>query len=943
MQVRLLGPVDVVVDGQPRLIGGRRRTGLLAVLALAAGEVVSAEWLSEAVWGGGSPPRDNTLHSHISALRRVLGKDAIVAHPPGYVLSLGADGTDVQAAERLLRQGAAAAEPAQAVADLRAALALWRGEPLTGVADLSGLSGQAGRLEGLRAQIRRALVEARLAAGEHHQLTGELEQMVTADPLDEQLHAQLMLALYRAGRQADALAAYDRIRQALAADLGIDPGHALRDLHTAILRQDQSLTAPAPPAAAPAVTSAAAASPVPAQLPLTVPGFTGRAAELARLDALLPPGDRAGTTSPAAPVAVTVISGTPGVGKTALAVHWAHRITHRFPDGQLCADLRGYGPAGTAVSPSEALHGFLLALGVPPERIPADLDARTALYRTRLAGRRVLIVLDNARDPAQVRPLLPGTPGCLAVITSRQQLTPLVVTEDARPLALDLMTDAEARDLLAARLGRQRASAEPGAVDEIIASCARLPLALAIAAARAAGRPGFTLAELAAELRDAQPGLDALEADDPATDPRAVFSWSYHALAQPAARLFRLLSLAPGPDITAPAAASLAALPQRQARRLLADLATAHLLTEHAPRRYTSHDLLRAYARELAASHDGDDILDAALDRVLGHYLHTSHTAATLIEPGAGPIAMEPLPPGASPVPLAAAAAARDWFTAEAAALLAAVRLAADAGRVTYAWQLAQNLTAFLVRRGRWDDIAQAQGTALEAARRAGDSAGEANALHSLAVGYIWSGRTGDAAPLSGQALRLFESIGDHIGQARSHGSLGWLADNAGRLDEAMHHTEQAIRLYRAAGYRPGEAVCLNDIGWHHAKLGDYERALTCCEQALEALRETGGGGWEANILDSLGYIHHQLGNRDSSIACYQRALGIFRDLGDRLEEAEALSHLGDVLHGSGDTEAARRDWLEALHIYDEIDHPDADEIRAKLQPPGAQPESSSA
>ena len=939
MQVRLLGPVDVVVDGQPRLIGGRRRTGLLAVLALAAGEVVSAEWLSEAVWGGGSPPRDNTLHSHISALRRVLGKDVIVAHPPGYVLNLGADGTDVQAAERLLRQGTAAADPTQAVADLRAALALWRGEPLTGVADLPGLSGQPGRLERLRAQIRRALIEARLAAGEHHQLTGELEQMVTADPLDEQLHAELMLALYRAGRQADALAAYDRIRQTLAADLGIDPGHALRDLQAAILRQDQSLTAPA----ATAATSAATASPVPAQLPLAVPGFTGRAAELARLDALLPPGDRAGATSPAAPVAVTVISGTPGVGKTALAVHWAHRITHRFPDGQLHADLRGYGPAGTAVSPSEALHGFLLALGVPPERIPADLDARTALYRTRLAGRQILIVLDNARDPAQLRPLLPGTPGCLAVITSRQQLTPLVVTEDARPLALDLMTHAEARDLLAARLGRQRASAEPDAVDEIIAACARLPLALAIAAARAAGRPGFTLAELAAELRDAQSGLDALGADDPATDPRAVFSWSYHALPSPAARLFRLLSLAPGPDITAPAAASLAALPLRQARRLLADLATAHLLTEHVPRRYACHDLLRAYALELAASHDSDAVLGAAVDRVLGHYLHTGHVAAGLLESAAGAVTMEPLPPEVIPAALATAEAARGWFTAELAALLAAVRLAADSGRVTYAWQLARNLTAFLVRRGRWDDNAQAQGIALEAARRTGDPAGTAYALYSLAVGYAWSGRAAEAGPLFGQALRQFESIGDHLGQARSHSSLGWLAGNAGSLDEALDHAGQAIGLYRAAGYRPGEGRCLNDLGWYHALRGDYEQALTCCEQSLKALRETGERGGEATTSDSLGYIHHKLGNHRSSIAYYQRAIDILRDLGDRLDEADTLSRLGDVLLGSGDSAAARQAWTDALHIYDEVDHPDAGELRAKLQPPGARPEPSSA
>ena len=294
------------------------------------------------------------------------------------------------------------------------------------------------------------------------------------------------------------------------------------------------------------------------------------------------------------------------------------------PTGSSISNLRGFGPDGQAVSPAEALHGSLLALGVPPDRVPADLEARTALYRSRLAGQRILIVLDNARDPAQVRPLLPGTPGCLTVVTSRQQLTSLTVTENALPLILDLMPAAEARDLFAARLGGERARAEPGAVDEIITLCARLPLALAIAAARAAARPRFTLAELAAELRDAQPGLDALGADDPAVDARAVFSWSYHALTPPAARLFRLLSLAPGPDITAPAAASLAALPLPQARRLLDDLATAHLLTEHAPRRYACHDLLRAYARELADSHDDTDTRDAAARRLLDHYLHSA-------------------------------------------------------------------------------------------------------------------------------------------------------------------------------------------------------------------------------------------------------------------------------------------------------------------------------
>ncbi len=914
---------------------------MLAVLALAAGEMVSTDRLSQAVWGDGPRPAVNTLQSHVSALRRVLGRDAITAISPGYMLDLGVDGTDVQMAERLLRQGTAVADPARAIAELRTALDLWRGEPLGGVAQLPGLAGHTGRLEKLQAQVRRALAEARLAAGEHHQLIGELEQMVSASPLDEQLRAHLMLALYRAGRQADALAVYDRMRQLLASDLGIDPSPALRELHTAILRQDQSLTTPAPrPAAAvPGVLTA----PIPAQLPLTVPGFTGRTAELGRLDALLLPDDPAGTLARGAPVAVTVISGTPGVGKTSLAVHWAHRITHRFPGGQLYADLRGFDPVAAAVSPAEALHGFLLALGVPPDQMPADLEARTALYRSRLAGQQVLIVLDNARDPAQVRPLLPGTPGCLTVVTSRQQLTSLTVAENACPLTLDLMPAAEARDLLTARLGRYRADAEPGAVEEIITACARLPLALAVAAARAAARPQFTLAELAAELRDTQPSLDALEDDDPVTDPRAVFSWSYHALTPPAARLFRLLSLAPGPDITAPAAASLAGLPLPRTRRLLGDLAAAHLLTEHAPRRYTCHDLLRAYACELSDTHDNTGTRDAAVHRLLDHYLHSVRDAAALLEPFFDPVSAPPAADGVVADSPDTAERALSWFADERATLLAAVQLAAGRGLTAHAWQLAWGLCSFLLRRTLWDDTALACNTALDAARRSADLTGQARCLHRLASVHALSLRFAEATGLFEEALQLYGRVGDPASQAAIHRTLMWIAARQDRHGDALEHSLQAQELFRAAGNQAGQARVLPDIAYGHAALGRYKQALGYCEQALARARELGERSWEDIIWDTFGFIHRRLGDYRQSVACYRKALEICRESGDRFNEAACLDVLGDTYQEAGSDDDARQAWAQALQIFDEAGHPDADELRAKLQPPGVRPESSSA
>ena len=718
---------------------------------------------------------------------------------------------------------------------------------------------------------------------------------------------------------------------------------ALRELKPAVLRQDQAVAAPklavtvplsSPADATPADSPAPQPSPlvlIPAQLPPAVAAFAGRKAELASLDALLPDTAEAGSGT----VVISAVSGTAGVGKTTLAVQWAHRIAGRFPDGQLYVNLRGFGPDGTPVDPAEAVRGFLDALGAPAARIPPGLAEQTALYRSLLRGKRVLVVLDNARDAAQARPLLPGSQGCLAIVTSRDQLIGLVAAEGAVPLALDLPTAAEAHDLLERRLGEVRLASDPGAADEIIQRCARLPLALAIVAARAAARPSFRLADIAAELREATAVLDPLEGDELATDIRAVFSWSYHALPADAARLFRLLGLQPGPEIAITAAASLAAIPPQQARPLLAELARVHLLTEYAPARYGFHDLLRAYAAELAHTHDGPQARHAAVSRLLDHYLHAAHHAAMLIEPYYDPLALDAAEPGVTGPQLTTAAEALGWFDAEYGALLAAVQLATGAGFGARAWQLVWSLSDFLLRGGLWHEQARMCEAGLEAARCAGDTTGQAHCLHRLAVGYTRSGRFHDAGPLLEQALQLFETIGDQFGQAYVHGMLGLLANRQQQTAAALGHFMRALDFYRAADH-PGQAMVLNDIGYAHALLGNYPQALACCKQALAVIRQLGASNWENAVWDSLGYVYHQLGDHQQAITCYQRSLDLSRELADRWNEAATLDHLGDTYKSLGDTTAAHRAWTQALSIFDEIDHPDGDGLLAKLHsPPG--------
>jgi tetratricopeptide (TPR) repeat protein len=665
---------------------------------------------------------------------------------------------------------------------------------------------------------------------------------------------------------------------------------------------------------------------VPRQLPTALRHFCARRGELAELDLLL---DEALATEA---VLVSAISGTAGIGKTALAVHYAHRVADRFPDGQLYVNLRGFDGNGAAMEPAEVMRRLLDALSVPPERIPADIDAQAALYRSQLAGRRMLLVLDNARDSAQVRPLLPGTPGCLVLVTSRTHLTGLVATDGAHPLTLDLLSADEARLLLRRRLGADRVAAEPAAVADIVERCAGLPLALALTAARAAVRPAVALRLLADELHDTQQRWQALADDDPASDVRTVLSWSYQALTPAAARLFRLLGLHPGHDTDAPAAASLAGLPADEARPLLAELTqAASLLIEHVPGRYTCHDLLRDYATHLTRARDPEQERTAATGRVLDHYLHSAYQAALLLVPPHDPLTLSPPRPGVTPEHHGDQKQAMRWFTAEYRVLLAAIGHAAAAGYDSHAWQLTWTVSTFLDRQGHWHDFAIAGSAAVAAADRLADPAAQAWARRALARAYTRLNRFDDAQAQLQDALSLSSQSADLTGQADAHHYLSILCWRRNRLEEGLDHAQRYLDMALALGHKGRLAGALNGVGWLQALLGDPDSAIASCEQALVIHTELGDLHGQAHTWDSLGYAHHRLGHHARAMDCYRNTLTMVRHLGDRYQEADTLGNLGDVHLAAGEPLAARDAWQRALAILDELDHPDAEQVRAKL------------
>ncbi|MFC7709959.1 AfsR/SARP family transcriptional regulator [Micromonospora lupini] len=911
VRVRLLGPVEVVAADGPQAVNGLRRKAVLATLALHVGRVVSVDRLIDVVWGERPPATaENTLQRHVSYLRGVLGEPgSIVARRPGYLLNTGPESTDVQVAEHLLDLARRATDRTEQVTHLTEAVALWRGPPLADVAGSAWIEEQAEHLARLRLEAERALAEARLSVGEHARLVPGLERLVRQHPFDEHLHAQLMLALYRDGRQGEAVTTYRRLRDALRDNLGIDPSPRLRDLERAILRQDTAIAAPAPVATARVVAVAA-------QLPPPVPTFTGRDAELAALDALV---DRGGAV---------VVSGTAGVGKTALAVHWAHRAAGRFADGQLYVNLRGFDPAGTPTEPARALRGFLEALGVPAARMPSEPDLMVSLYRTAVAGKRLLVVLDNARDAEQVRPLLPGSPDCLAIVTSRDQLTPLVVTESAQPVILDLLSPDEARDMLVRRLGAHQVAAEPAAADDIADRCARLPLALAIVAARAATNRRFSLAAVAGELGD----LNAFHGGDEATDVRAVFSWSCRTLSPPAARLFRLLSLHPGPDAAAPAVASLAGVTPAAIGPLLTELTRANLLTEHTYGRYAFHDLLRAYAAGLADEAEPPADRQDAVHRFLDHCLRAAHAADLALHPHFSDISLPPPRADVTPENPRNKSAATAWFTAEVPVLLAAVPLAARSGFEGHAWRLAWAMAGFLHRQGHWQDWLGTQRIALAAASRIGDQAGQGHAHRSLGLACSRLRRYDEADDHLRRALDLFTDVGDDAGRAHTCLNLGQLAERQGQHHQALGHSRRALTLFRRAGNRAGQGYTLNAVGWQEGLLGNHHRALTACGEALRMLQEVDDVQGQADTWDSLGHAHHQLGDDLRAITCYEHALELFAQVHDRYAVASTYVNLGGSHRALADLGGARAAWRRALSILDDLGDADADSLRADLE-----------
>jgi DNA-binding SARP family transcriptional activator/tetratricopeptide (TPR) repeat protein len=974
LRVGVLGPVTVWREGHELGAGQPRQLAVLGVLASRANRVVSRGELVDAVWGHAPPASaENGIYTYVAGLRRVLEPDGharghgrprrvpalvLVSSGGGYLLRLAPGGLDAECFEECLDRARglrAAGDTGAAACAVNEALALWRGQPFAGVPGPFA-EAERQRLAELRTTAAEERADLMLEQGQHVAAVPELAALAAEHPLRERARGLLMMALYRSGRQAEALRVFHDARQRLADELGISPGAELTRLHERLLAMDPALdapaarqaagparvsppavTPPAPPPAPPAAPAPAAepgpaaglpravdpaapalspvpalspaAAPCPSQLPPEPCGFAGRAAELGWLHALLPgppPADGAPQASP-----VVLLTGTAGVGKTTLAVRFAREAGPLFPDGQLYVNLRGFDPAGAPMPAGTALHWFLNALGVPAQHVPLALEAQSALLRTLLRGRRMLLLLDNAHDADQVRPLLPGSSGCMVLVTSRSQLTGLVV-DGARALPLDVLGAQEAAELVAGRLGAQRAAGESAAVADLAARCAGLPLALSVTCARAAARPGMRLTDLAAELADARGRLDALRTGEAATDLRAVFSWSADKLSDQAGRMFRLLGVHHGPDISAAAAASLAAVTLADARAALAELTRASLLTESPAGRFGCHDLLRAYSAELAAATLSDAESGEARQRALDHYLWTAHSAMGRLYPARGQVPPPQPRPGVTAEKFCgqgAYDAALAWFDAEDRVLANVIEQAAAQRQDEHCWKLAWYWSPLLNRRGRVDELLAVARTAVLSAGRLGDR--DALAHVHCELGNV-TGRRGDyraADEHLRKALELFTGLGDQASVGETRYCLGVLLAKQERWDEALNHAVEALRLRRALADSAAVAYSENVVGWILAHTGQPDAALWYCRRALDMHTESGSRSGVADTLDSIAFAYGQLADYERSIAHYEQALAMFRLLGDPQGEAAAWLDLGDIQLAAGQADAARRSW----------------------------------
>jgi DNA-binding SARP family transcriptional activator/tetratricopeptide (TPR) repeat protein len=931
----VLGPLRVTVDGQPVPTGPAKQRALLALLVLRPGQAVPLPAVTEELWHD-RPPRSaaSNLRGYLAGIRGVLPADErrrVVVRPQAYLLRAGADEVDAARFVALATRGqrALVAGEYRAAADtLSEALALWRGTVAEDVPAGTVTAPHRVSLTEQRLVVREDLLAARLALDGPSGLLTELREFVATEPVRERPWALLMTALHQAGDRGAALLAYDQARAAIVEALGIEPGPHLRRLRQRIL-DGGWLDGPAGGTAGGVVEVGGPRWRPVWQLPLDVGGFTGRTRELERLDTLGAPAAGSGT--------VVVISGMGGVGKTALAAHWAHRRADRAPDGQLYLDLRGYG-TGRPLTPVAALGVLLRSLGLPPDAIPAGLAERAALWRDTLHGRRVLVLLDNARDDDQVRPLLPGTG--LTLVTSRSQLRGLVAREGPRRVMLRRLTAEAAETLLATAVGPARA-ADRSALSALAERCAGLPLALRIVAERATRVPERGLGELTAELRDQRHRLDSFDLSRGAgtgadTGVRAVLSWSYQALDGPTARLFRLLGLHPGEEFDVDQAAALAGLPLEAVAPLLDHLVVAHLVLERRPGRYAFHDLVGLYAAERAGREDGPADRTAALARLLDWYVRTADQADQWLNTKRSRTVLSALTgdPAAPPArTFGGYDAALDWFRAEFQALLAASESAADHGLDVQCWQLTWTMWTFL-RLGQpattWIELYD---RALHAARRAGDRTGIAASTTVLGIVHSALGGYDEAIGRFQQALRLYTELDDLPAQARTLDNLGNACLRAGRLEEGLEYQHRGLRILQSTG-PPSEALALahNNIAMTYVWLDRHDEAVSFAARAVEMSRDGQHEQTLALALDSLGDAHRSGGGDPApAVACYREAIAINHRIGDLRSEAVNRTNLGTALRDAGDPGGAADAWRDALDAWERLRDPNADQVRRLL------------
>jgi DNA-binding SARP family transcriptional activator/tetratricopeptide (TPR) repeat protein len=908
----VLGPVEVVTDAGPVQVGRPRHRGLLAYLLLQGNRVVGQHQVIEALWGGAEPASAPAqVHVAMSALRRALREhglpDVISTEPGGYLLRLGPDDLDAD----LVTHDIAAARAAAGIGDwtesarrLRTALDRWRGPALSGITAAFAAAARQ-RLEDQRVGARELLAEAELALGHHETIIPELLALVSEHPDRERLAGQLMLAQYRSGQRAEALATARRLRLRLVEAHGLDPSDQFVRLEKGILDGDPALAAPPAqpstqrriPPARPAASARTPAAP-PAQLPLDTSWFTGRARELAALS--VPDGGG---------LPVDLIAGMPGVGKTALAVHWAHRHLADYPDGQLYVDLRGFDPVRPPLPALDVLHRFLRALGADPADLPDDLDEAAAAFRSHVAGRRVLVVLDNAADADQVRPLLPGAPTCRVLVTSRRELPGLVAGAGARPLPLEPLPPDEAHSLLRGVL-----AGAPGDVAELARGCAYLPLALRLAAAQLRCRPGLSVAEYVRGLTDP---LAVLDSGDGVVS--AAFHLSYRAASPAGRHLFRLLGAVPGRDFTTAVAAALLGVGESAAAEPLVELRTGHLVTEHRPGRYLLHDLLRSYANR-SLDDAGPDAAAEAARRLVDLYLDAVYEACLLLQPrrpaGDRDIVHRPV----APLRFPDRAAALAWHDAERDNLLAVIGLAAAHGWHRGAWQLTNDLFAYFIIRRRWTEWTAALDLGERSAAACADHNAQAHMANARGVLNKQTGRYAVARAHYERAVELAAAAGNRLSAAAFRANLAGLCVNQGDPATAVLHLRAALAAPEYGANPRYAPAALVNLGCALIELGRHPEARASLERALELATRH-------DDLQQVCHAHHNLGeialaerDFDTAREHAERELARADQLGDPLVRAAALDALASALL-PGDPAAARVRWAAALALYEGLGH----------------------